>query len=107
MNGLLESSFVFAITFPSMQDATAFAEHLQEAIPLLCQLLGSKSSTDVMEAVDFFVAAQQFGLSAAMQGVRKMLMLMWSKEESVRQAVVDAYHQLYLQAPASGSDCSR
>ena len=91
----------------SLQDAAAFAEHFQECIPLLCQLLGSKSSTDVMEAIDFFVAAHQFGLSSAVRGVRKMLMLMWSKDENIRQAVVAAYQQLYLQPPPSCPDGSK
>ncbi|XP_065194710.1 condensin complex subunit 1-like [Sycon ciliatum] len=80
-----------------LADAVIFSEKMQNAIPILCQLLGSKSTTDIMEAVEFFVAAHQFGLAAASQGVRKMIMLMWSSEENVKTAAVEAYRRLYLQ----------
>lgn len=69
---------------------------MQSAIPILCQLLGSKSGSDITEAIDFFVAAHQFGLSSASQGIRKMIMLMWTSEENVKTAVVEAYRKLYL-----------
>lgn len=31
-----------------------------------------------------------------MTGVRKMLMLVWSKEQEVKAAVVEAYRRLYI-----------
>ena len=64
------------------------------------QLLGSKSVTDVAEAVEFFVVAAEIGLRNALLGVRKMLALIWSRDAAVRDAVVEAYKRLYLDPPA-------
>ncbi|KAL8621609.1 hypothetical protein ACOMHN_036842 [Nucella lapillus] len=80
-----------------LKDSLAFARQIQEAVPILCQLLGSKSTSDVFEAVEFFVTSYEFGVSAALQGVRRMLVLIWSKEQSVKDAVVGAYKRLYLE----------
>ena len=69
---------------------------MERAIPTLCQLLGSKSITDVNESIEFFVVASEFGLQSAIIGVRRMLVLIWSRDTAVRDAVVEAYKGLYL-----------
>ncbi|XP_076451927.1 condensin complex subunit 1-like isoform X3 [Babylonia areolata] len=89
-----------------LKDSLAFARQIQEAVPILCQLLGSKNTSDVFEAVEFFVTSYEFGVSAALQGVRRMLVLVWSKEQSVKDAVVAAYKRLYLESTA-GSQRNR
>ncbi|XP_033119867.1 condensin complex subunit 1-like isoform X2 [Anneissia japonica] len=88
------------------KDCVAFASQLQEAVPIICQQLGSKATTDVMEAIGFFVTAFEFGISNSMQGVRGMMALVWSKDQSVKDAVVSAYHRLYL-TPKGGNERSR
>ena len=60
-------------------------------------LLGSKQSTDILEAIDFFVSAFEFGVQNSMLGVRKMLSLIWSGEATIREAVVAAYKRLYIE----------
>ena len=65
-------------------------------MPLVCQLLGSKTSTDVLEAVDFFVSGFEAGVGACLEGVRRMLSLILSKEPAVKLAVSDAYKRIYL-----------
>ncbi|PIK49362.1 putative condensin complex subunit 1 [Apostichopus japonicus] len=79
-----------------LQDCVTFAKLVQEAVPILCQLLVSKTNSDVLEAVSFFVSAFEFGVTNSQEGVRKMMVLVWSKEEAVKEAVVAAYRQLYL-----------
>lgn len=74
----------------------SFVVQMQRAVPVVAQLLGSKNVTDILEAIDFFVTGFEFGLSNAMLGIRKMLVLIWSKEASVKEAVVNAYRRLYL-----------
>jgi len=49
-----------------------------------------------LEAVNFFVSAFEFGFLQAMVGVRQMLNLVWSREATVREAVVAAYKKLYI-----------
>ena len=62
----------------------------------MCQLLGSKTVSDVLEAIQFFVTGFEFGLANSMMGIRRMLVLVWSKESSVKEPVVDAYKRLYM-----------
>ena len=50
----------------------------------------------VQEVMEFFVMVFQFGVPQALFGVRRMLPLIWSKEPGVRDAVLNAYRQLYL-----------
>ena len=50
----------------------------------------------VQEVIEFFVMVFQFGVPQALFGVRRMLPLIWSKEPGVRDAVLNAYRQLYL-----------
>ncbi|XP_060069329.1 condensin complex subunit 1-like [Ylistrum balloti] len=79
-----------------LKDTLAFAVETEKAFPVICRLLGSENVSDVLGAVDFFVTGFKFGLSSAMQGVRRMLPLIWSKESGVKEAVVDAYKKMYL-----------
>ncbi|CAL1534663.1 unnamed protein product [Lymnaea stagnalis] len=80
-----------------LKNSLTFALQVQQCIPVVCQLLGSKNTTDVLEAIHFFVTAVEFGVSAAVVGVRRMMVLIWSQEATVRDAVVDAYRTLYLE----------
>lgn len=63
---------------------------------MICQLLHSRQPTDIIEAVDFFTSAYQFGMADAIVGVQKMLILVWSRDQAVRDAVAVAYKKLYL-----------
>lgn len=79
-----------------LKDTHAFAYSIHEAIPIVCQLLCSKHTSDILEAVNFFVTAFQFDVLDAMVGVRRMLSLIWSSEAEVKDAVVKAYKELYM-----------
>ena len=79
-----------------LKDSVAFARSVHNAIPVVCQLLCSKQVSDILEAIDFFVTAYEFDVLDAMIGVRKMLSLVWSTENDVKQAVVNAYKRLYM-----------
>ena len=71
---------------------------MQKAIKILCQLLGSKFNSDILETVDFFVSANEFGLTDVKAGTRKMLALIWSRDSAVREAVINAYRKLYIES---------
>lgn len=77
-----------------------FQTQMEKAVPTLCQLLGSKTISDVNESIEFFVVASEFGLQSAIEGVRRMLVLIWSRDSAVRDAVVGAYKGLYLDPEA-------
>ena len=87
----------------TLQDSVRFASQMQKAIKVLCQLLGSKVSTDILETIDFFISANEFNLSDIEEDTRKMLALIWSRDAAVREAVVNAYRKLYIE-PREESD---
>eukprot|EP00741_Cyanophora_paradoxa_P018581 tig00021070_g17937.t1 len=81
------------------REATArdLVKELGEAMPGICQLLGSRTAGDVTEAVDFLVKAHALQLDAAEEGIRRMLLLVWSKEGDISTRVLDAFKRIYLQ----------
>ena len=52
-----------------------------------------------MEAIEFFVTAYEFGVSNSMEGIRRMMVLVFAKEPGIKEAVVAAYKRLYLNVP--------
>ncbi|XP_055958438.1 condensin complex subunit 1 isoform X2 [Patella vulgata] len=86
-----------------LKDSTTFANQIQQGVPIICQLLGSKTTSDVFEAIEFFVTGFEFGVAATMMGIRRMLVLIWSSEQTIKDAVVGAYKRLYLNPQAGGN----
>ncbi|KAJ2161077.1 condensin complex non-SMC subunit Cnd1 [Coemansia sp. RSA 552] len=91
------------------RDALFFVYQLHEAQPQLLQLLGSTSKSEVVEAMDYFVAAVRFRVDGAQEGIRRMSHLIWTQPASstgadgsgeegrgIRTRLLDAYMQLYL-----------
>jgi condensin complex subunit 1 len=78
------------------QDTIIFVELVSSALPVICQLLHSRQVTDIIEAIEFFTSAYQFGMAGAIVGVQQMLVLMWSRDQAVRDAVALSYKKLYL-----------
>jgi len=79
-----------------LTDSVKFSKIIHKSLPIVAQLLGSKQSTDILEAIDFFVSAFEFGVLNSMIGVRRMLALIWSREPTIKDAVVAAYKRLYI-----------
>ncbi|NXA62805.1 CND1 protein, partial [Mohoua ochrocephala] len=79
-----------------LQDAYNFSVKITEALNLISKMMYENSVSVVQEAIEFFVTVSQFGVPQAMLGVRRMLPLVWSKEPGIKEAVLNAYRQLYL-----------
>ncbi len=79
-----------------LKDSMIFAGQIQRAVPIIAQLLGSKNNSDVFEAIEFFCTGFEFGVTNTLMGIRRMLVLVWSKEQAVKDTVVGAYQRLYL-----------
>ncbi|QQP31484.1 Uncharacterized protein FKW44_025096 [Caligus rogercresseyi] len=84
-----------------LKDSVSFGCLMNDSLPCMCQLLASKQVSDILEAIDFFVTAFEFGLLNAMMGVRRMLSLIWSQEAVVKDAVVKAYKRLFIDVGSS------
>lgn len=77
-------------------DALQFINALQDCVPIATQLLGSKVASDVLEALEFLSTAEQFSLSGASEGMRKAMVLVWSRDENIRKALINTYVKIYF-----------
>lgn len=84
-----------------LKDMLSFVKQLEAAIPKISKLLFSKTQTDVLEVISFFVTCYEHGLNDMLFGIRKMLSLVMYAEKTVKDAVVNAYKRLYL-SPSTG-----
>lgn len=94
-------------------EAMRFIEVLHGAITIVCQLLGSKNKSEVIEAMDFFVICDAYKIEPARVGIRRMLRLIWTKGNSdegkgVQNHLIECYRGLFFDAPDtfSGNDAA-
>ncbi|KRX03620.1 Armadillo-type fold [Pseudocohnilembus persalinus] len=69
---------------------------IEEVTPLLTQLLGSKSTNDVLESIRLFLFLHKTNIECSKQGIKKMMVLIWSKEKTIKDEFVRAYWTLFL-----------
>lgn len=65
-------------------------------VPVMTQLLGSKNATDIIESLQFLTSAFEFGLKGTPEAVCKSLVLVWSPESQIHEALVIMYKKLFL-----------
>ncbi|VDP92641.1 unnamed protein product [Echinostoma caproni] len=80
-----------------LRETSAFASLISVAIRDFQNMLASKTLSDVTEAIDFFVAAKHAGVAGLGAGIQQIFVQIWSQEETIRKAVVEAFRKLYLQ----------
>ncbi|QDZ24827.1 subunit 1 of condensin complex [Chloropicon primus] len=80
----------------SLDAAVKFCRHLTSSIDVITQLLASSSITDATEAISFIVLLCQFQIQGADGAARKILPLIFSHEQTVKDAVIDGFAQLYV-----------
>ncbi|CAG8601806.1 13057_t:CDS:2, partial [Acaulospora morrowiae] len=90
-------------------NAVRFVHQIHTAIPTLCQLLVSTTKSEVLEAIDFFVTAYTYKIEFAREGLKKMLYLIWTKdnndeEKRIRKRLIESYRKLYFDFDISISD---
>nr|POE47968.1 condensin complex subunit 1 [Quercus suber] len=86
------------------QHALDFIEVLHKASMLVTQLLGSRTKTEVVEAMDFFVISDAYHVETAKAGIRRMLRLIWTNSNNdegkgVTSHLVECYRGLFFDAP--------
>lgn len=97
-----ESQFlakVRALKFAS--SALSFIELFENANASFQTMLLSSNSSDVTEALRFFVRAKNFGLPCAVTGTKRSLALMWSNEVSIQDEVLRAFIEVFVAEPGS------
>ncbi|SGY44625.1 BQ5605_C001g00183 [Microbotryum silenes-dioicae] len=92
-------------------DAITFIEQLDRAMDTVADLLASTVKSEVLEAMEFFKTASQYKVETAEKGVKRMLHLIWSKDDAtttseedgkelkgIRSRLIECYSQLYFEA---------
>ncbi|VDL90104.1 unnamed protein product [Schistocephalus solidus] len=80
-----------------LREIDRFAKYMATAIEDVRNMLHAKTASDVLEAIEFFLTAKQAGVKNLDESLRHMLTMIWSQEESIRKAVLDACRRLYFQ----------
>jgi condensin complex subunit 1 len=89
-------------------EALKFIEVLHGATATICQLLGSKNKSEVIEAMDYFEIGDAYNIEQNKLGIRRMLRLIWTKGNSdegkgVQNHLIECYKRLFFEAPDSYS----
>lgn len=89
-------------------DALKFIDVLHEATGTICQLLGSRNKSEVIEAIDYFEIGDAYNIEQNKLGIRRMLRLIWTKGNSdegkgVQAHLIECYRRLFFEAPDSFS----
>ncbi|KAL1869111.1 condensin complex non-SMC subunit Cnd1 [Diaporthe australafricana] len=89
-------------------EALKFIDVLHDATGTVCQLLGSKNKSEVIEAMDYFEVGDAYNIEQNKVGIRRMLRLIWTKGNSdegkgVQAHLIECYKRLFFEAPDSFS----
>ena len=90
---------VEALTFA--QSALDFIGVFEESKDILESMILSANTSDVTEALRFFVRARHFQLPCAESGIKRSLALMWASEQSIREEVLKAFVDIFIAEPGS------
>jgi condensin complex subunit 1 len=83
------------------QSALDFIEQFETAENVFQGMLLSANTSDVTEALRFFVRARHFKLPCAVTGMKQALALMWSTEQSIREEVLKAFVDVFVAVPGT------
>lgn len=83
------------------QSALDFIEKFEYANEACQGMLLSSNTSDVTEALRFFVRARSFQLPCAMTGMKQALSLMWSDEACIREEVLQAFIEVFIAVPGT------
>ena len=80
----------------SLELAVDFSKSLTASMPSLVNLLASSTVSDVQDSIALLLTCKQFEIAGAPEAIRKMLTLIFSREQNVKDKVIEALDQLYL-----------
>lgn len=89
-------------------EALKFIDVLHDATGTVCQLLGSRNKSEVIEAIDYFEVGDAYNIEQNKVGIRRMLRLIWTKGNSdegkgVQTHLIECYRRLFFEAPETFS----
>ncbi|KAF4564796.1 Condensin complex subunit [Pleurotus pulmonarius] len=88
-------------------EALTFIRQLEGAMDKVCELLGSTNKSEALEAMNFSRVAHDYKLPSSEKAVKKMLHLIWSKDNSstsedgkelkgIRARLLECYRIMYI-----------
>ncbi|KAL4446838.1 hypothetical protein ABPG77_008082 [Micractinium sp. CCAP 211/92] len=80
----------------SLELAVAFSKDLTQCMPAITQLLASSTVSDVQESIAMLLTCKQFEVDGAPDTIRKMLPLIFAKDQAIKDRIVEALDQLYI-----------
>lgn len=80
----------------ALKTALGFTVQLSGTVAILCNLLTSSVASDVTEAIGLLVRMRQFNVDGSTEGIRRLLGLIFSRDQVIKDAVVEAVDVLYL-----------
>lgn len=96
------------LTVQYYREAMEFIEAVQKGTDVASSLLFSKNRNEVLEAMDFLVLSDAYGIENSKTGIRRMLHLVWMKGssdegKSISSHLIDCYKTLFLTPPPNAS----
>lgn len=61
------------------------------------------STSESLEAIDFFTVAYQFGIPYIEVGIESMILLIFSTDANIKAAVINSYKIIYLKINENGN----
>ena len=80
----------------SLDVAATFAKRLRDTVPSVCMLLDQGATGDATEASPLVVLFSHFQIDGSVECVRRMLALVFSRDEQIRDTVVSCADELFL-----------
>ena len=93
LNGGIEAARTMVA---ALKTALGFTVQLSGTVGVLCNLLMSGVASDVTESIGLLVRMRQFNVDGSTEGVRRLLGLIFSRDQAIKDAVVEAVDVLYL-----------
>lgn len=96
------------LTIKYYEEAIKFIKCIENGAVKTSRLLHSRNKNEVLEAMDFFVLADAYGISKSKIGIKRMLHLVWMKGTndegtSITNHLFECYKNLFLTAPQDAS----
>ncbi|KAG2388869.1 hypothetical protein C9374_000308 [Naegleria lovaniensis] len=80
------------------KEGVDFINKVHDTIPSVCLLLSSETITDVVECIDYLVKCFMFKIEISSFGLKKVLKLVWSPHQSIKDAASEAIQHIFMNA---------
>ncbi|XP_050420511.1 condensin complex subunit 1 [Adelges cooleyi] len=79
-----------------LHDCAAYLSTIKKSLTTISQLMLGNTTSECLEAIDFFTTAHQFGVPHAQLGIDAMITLIYSNESNIKEAMMNSYKTIYL-----------